>query len=63
MPSPLRAWWCALWIRGDEFHPSLNTDAEYLSTLSIDERMKYSADICKRRNKAHRAELCESKPH
>ncbi|MFM2383607.1 MAG: hypothetical protein RIQ72_179, partial [Candidatus Parcubacteria bacterium] len=53
LPVSIRVWWHRLWIRRDEFHPSLNMCIEYACTLSPDKRLAYRKDIVKRRDVAH----------
>lgn len=49
----LLLWWYRLWIRKDEFHPSLDLDYELLTVLSRKDRDKYQAELLKRRQTAH----------
>ncbi len=57
-PIKLRAWWCELWIRADEFHPSLNLDVEVAVRLPSDkERMNYTSRLLERRDIAHKRTL------
>lgn len=49
--------WSKLWIRKDEFHSSLNLDAESMLYMNEKEREKYTIDLIKRRNIAHKRGL------
>jgi hypothetical protein len=49
----MRYWWCRLWVREDEFHPSLDLDSEVILSLPANGWKKYSIDLVKRRDKAH----------
>ncbi len=49
----LRLWWNKLWIRKDEFHPSLNFDGEAYFEMNEEEKQAYMFDLVKRRNIAH----------
>ena len=57
LPYPLKLWWCRLWIRSDEFHPSLHSDANYYPTLPAVQQKKYWDDLLRRRDFAHRRTL------
>ncbi len=52
----LRLWWCRLWIRRDESHPSLNMDADILLSLPEEEQEQYHNDLNFRRILAHERE-------
>ena len=58
-PYRLRHWYQRLWIRKDEFHPSVALDIEVLSALEPGEHRWYHADLYRRRNIAHRRDLGE----
>jgi len=49
--------WSKLWVRKDEFHSSLNLDAESMLYMNEKEREKYTIDLIKRRNIAHKRGL------
>jgi len=55
LPYPLRLWWCRLWIRADEFHPSLSVDP--IIDLPKEKRQRYVVDMYRRRKIAHRRTL------
>lgn len=58
LPWRLRLWWCRLWIRKDEFHPSLDINIEYASRLSSEkEHYAYLADLRERRETAHERDM------
>lgn len=57
LPVNLRVRWARLWVRRDEFHPSLDSDAEYAWGLSQVERHTYWADLMNRREMAHKRDL------
>lgn len=46
-----------IWIRKDEFHHSLEMDIDFYSKLRPAEQAKYTADLVRRRNIAHRRSL------
>ena len=50
----IKLWWYRLWIRADEFHPSLAIDSAALAAMSYPEQKDYLADLCTRRQIAHR---------
>lgn len=50
-------WWNRLWVRADEFHPSLDIDPMVLKTLPPAERAAYLRDLFRRREIAHRRAL------
>ena len=49
----LRLWWATLWVRKDEFHWSLEMDADALRHMTPDQRYKYMQDLFNRRKIAH----------
>ena len=49
----LRHQWRALYIRKDEFHISLEMDAEYVSLLNSHDTEKYINDLIIRRKIVH----------
>jgi hypothetical protein len=53
LPGPVRFRWAKLWVRKDEFHPSLNSDAEYAYSLTNEKREAYWKNLLYRRNSAH----------
>jgi hypothetical protein len=54
LPGPLRFRWARLWIRKDEFHPSLDSDADYFLCLPREKQENYWLNLIKRRNIAHK---------
>ncbi len=52
--------WYRLWVRKDEFHPSLDTDAFAMCAMTGDEKTAYLNDLARRRNIAHRRDLQEN---
>ena len=53
LPSPIRYRWAKLWIRKDEFHPSLDLDGMYMWSLTPSKRSLYLRDLAYRRSVAH----------
>lgn len=53
----LRLWWHRLWIREDEFHPSLDSDPLALSVMTPGERRAYLRDLYQRRAIAHKRRM------
>lgn len=49
----IRSRWYRLWIRKDEFHPSLDIDPMSLAALSPGDRSEYLRDLARRRQIAH----------
>lgn len=49
-----KLFWNRLWIRKDEFHPSLDIDPIASSYMTKEERELYYKDIVRRREIAHR---------
>lgn len=45
--------WYRLWLRKDEFHPSLDLDAMALCAMDEREKSEYRRDLTRRRHKAH----------
>jgi hypothetical protein len=60
LPGSLRVEWARLWIREDEFHPSLDSYAEFAVDLPIEARRFYSEDLCRRRMIAHHRDLARA---
>lgn len=66
-PLELRYFWQKLWIRDDEFHPSLDQDVEIMFWISFRHRHNwleqrdvneaYQADLLRRRTIAHNRTL------
>jgi hypothetical protein len=54
LPGPLRTFWRRLWIRKDEFHPSLDRDVRYESCLNRGERQTNLLNLVRRRGIAHK---------
>jgi len=50
----IKLWWDRLWIRKDEFHPSLNFDADAAMEMTPEEFRKYDRDLLRRRTIADR---------
>lgn len=50
-------WWYRLWIRKDEFHPSLEIDVQAAMEMDNDEQDLYYKDIARRRRLAHKRTL------
>lgn len=46
--------WQRLWVRSDEFHPSLNINIRAVVYMNKEEEGKYFANLFIRRNIAHR---------
>lgn len=55
----LKLWWNKLWIRKDEFHPSLDLDFRAMLVMNKKQLDKYYADITRRRKIAHDREFKE----
>lgn len=53
----IKLFWFRLWIRRDEFHPSLSTDAEAMMGMNPEEMAAYHDDIARRRAIAHKRDL------
>ena len=51
----LRLWWHRLWIREDEFHASLDMDADAMRYMNTEQVHAYTQDLMKRRQAAHNA--------
>ncbi|MFH0854456.1 MAG: hypothetical protein V1891_03110 [bacterium] len=49
--------WNRLWVRKDEFHSSLNMDANAMLGMSQKQRNAYTKDLCRRRRIAHEKDL------
>lgn len=49
--------WDRLWIRKDEFHNSLNMDANAMLGMSHKQRGAYTKDLYRRRRIAHERDL------
>ena len=50
--------WNRLWIRRDEFHPSLDQDLCAMMVMSEKRRERYIKDLMCRRQIAHERDLC-----
>ena len=50
-------WWYRLWIRKNEFHCSLEMDAEAMIEMNEQERNVYLLDLLHRRRIAHKRDL------
>ena len=55
----IKFWWYQLFIRKDEFHPSLNLDFEAILVMDQNELEKYRNDISRRRSIAHNRDLAK----
>lgn len=53
----IRHWWQRLWIRKDEFHPSLNMDVGVMYNMTENEKTEYLNDLVRRRNIAHERDI------
>lgn len=53
----LKLWWYRLFIRKNEFHPSLSTDLEAMLVMNENELSRYYEDLGRRRFIAHRRAL------
>jgi len=55
----IKRWWNRLWIRKDEFHPSLRIDTDYLLKVGIksEKGKAYMSDLVKRRDIAHQRDI------
>jgi len=51
--SIIRVWWNFLWIRRDEFHPSLDFDTCAFIKMSKKDREMYLSKLVRRRRVAH----------
>ena len=49
--------WNRLWVRKDEFHCSLNMDANAMLGMSQKQRSAYTRDLYRRRRIAHERDL------
>lgn len=52
-----KLWWDRLYIREDEFHHSLDMDANIMMDMNERDREKYIADLVRRRQIAHDREM------
>ncbi|PIR44297.1 hypothetical protein COV23_00400 [Candidatus Wolfebacteria bacterium CG10_big_fil_rev_8_21_14_0_10_31_9] len=52
--------WNRLWVRKDEFHSSLNMDANAMLGMSKKQRDAYIKDLCNRRQIAHERDLAST---
>jgi hypothetical protein len=57
----LKLGWYRLWVRKDEFHPSLNMDSKAMFGMSKEARKRYMFDLIRRRQIAHERDLASSK--
>ena len=53
----LKLWWYELFIRNEEFHPSLDSDFDALLYMGKKERAEYFCDLGERRRIAHERNL------
>lgn len=49
----LTLWWYRLWVRREEFHPSLDMDVGAMESMTPGERVAYREDLLRRRHIAH----------
>ncbi len=56
-PLWLRNLWNRLWVRQDEFHPSLNMDVDLMLKMDEEQRNRYINDLARRRKIAHERDL------
>ncbi len=49
--------WYKLWVRKDEFHKSLDMDFAAISEMDTEEQEKYSQDLIRRREIAHKKDF------
>ena len=50
--------WKDRWYRGhDEFHPSLDMNVRAMLTMTEDQQEEYLADLCRRRQAQHEADI------
>lgn len=59
---PVRVFWCRLWIREDEFHPSLEIDSEIIHGMDPLQLFRHRKDLVRRRIAAHRRQIETKKP-
>lgn len=57
LPGAFQVRWAKLWIRRDEFHPSLDPHADYYMNLNQEKRDAYWNDLARRRETAHKRDL------
>ncbi|MEK7658486.1 MAG: hypothetical protein AAB352_01305 [Patescibacteria group bacterium] len=55
----IKLWWHKLFIRKDEFHLSLNMDAEAMMVMNKEELKRYFDDLRRRRRIAHNRDLAK----
>ncbi len=53
LPHRPRLFWHQLWIRRDEFHPSLNMDGRAMRVMNAADRDRYLTKLGRRRRLAH----------
>ena len=49
----IKNWWSKLWIRKEEFHPSLDLRSNINLGMSKERRKEAFLDLCRRRQIAH----------
>jgi hypothetical protein len=54
-----KLFWDALYVREDEFHKSTDMDIVAMMDMNKEDRSKYTRDLCRRRDIAHRRDLGE----
>lgn len=57
LPCRPRLIWGQLWLRRDEFHPSLDIDVDAMLRMNEPDRARYLQNLTRRRNAAHERDL------
>jgi len=57
LPHRPRLIWHKLWLRKNEFHPSLSYDISAVEHMDAADKEQYTQDLIKRRNAAHEKDL------
>lgn len=52
-----KLWWNRLWIRRDEFHPTLDMNHDILVALNKEDRVSYIKDIVRRNRLVHQRDI------
>ncbi len=60
LPGAIRYQWAKLWVREDEFHPSLDSHAHYVHKLPSRQRDLYWQNLMSRRGVAHKRDLAKT---
>ncbi|MDD4409307.1 MAG: hypothetical protein PHW52_01500 [Candidatus Pacebacteria bacterium] len=53
----IKLWWYRLWVRRNEFHPSLTIDDKAMSCMLISKQKTYLSDLNRRREIAHKRDM------